>query len=262
MRARTLRATALVVTALAVLAAAAHVASGALAARAGEAVRPSLRVPADPLFSLRGLQPGDRTSRCVSVDARDTAGLSFFGGGENGPLAPHLHVRLLRGCNGDEVLFEGRLSELPLERDAIPTRTTDVRIDVTVLATAPQSARATTALGFGADAAAAPRAAATRSCRSVTSRGVRLGRVFATITARADGPRVRLKTALRIRGKTLRQRWATVAYRLEGRGWQTTRRPFRLTTQRTSAATSVLVRIRPTRRRSATLRLPLCEVPR
>jgi hypothetical protein len=247
-----------ILVALGVLAVTAHVAAGALVTREHAPVRPSLRVPSDPLFTLRGLQPGDRSSRCVSVEARDAGRLSLFTGGENGALAPHLHVRLLRGCNGDEVLFEGRLDELPLEPDAIPAGG-DIRVDVEVLPTAPQAARATKTFAVGAEAGSTARAAS--RCKGLTRRSVRLGRVVATVSARTDGRRLRLKTALRIGGKTLRQRWATVAYRIDSRGWRTTRRPFRLTLARPPGAARVLVRIRPSRHRSATVRLPLlCEV--
>ena len=250
----------LVAVALSVLGVTARIAAGALATSPAAPAKPSLRVAAEPLFALAGRQPGARGDRCLSVDARDAGPLSIFGGGENGPLAPHLRVRLLRGCNGDEILFEGRLDELPLERGAVATPANDVRVEVEVLPTAPQAARATKAFGFGADGAPTAASRAAVPCEGIVRRAVRLGRVVATVSARIDGRRLRLKTWLRIRGKTLRQRWATVAYRVDARGWRTTRRPFRLTTTRGRGGRSVLVRIRPTRHRSATVRLPLCEV--
>lgn len=262
-----MRAAALVLAALCVVALAAQIASGALAAPSEAPKRPSLRVASEPLFALRGLKPGDRASRCVDVDAQDAGHISFFGGGENGPLAPHVHVKLLRGCNSEEVLFEGRLDRLPLEPDAVPAAGNAYRVEVEVLSGAPPAARASASFGFGADAAQTSGAGGgtTRADSGETRvahaapctvrRNVRLGRVDASVTARWGGGRLRLKTALRMRGKTLRQRWATVAYRVGASRWRTTRRPFHLTTPE---ADSVMVRIRPTRRRSATVRLRVC----
>lgn len=258
-----MRAAALVLAALCVVALAAQIASGALAAPSGSPKKPSLRVASEPLFALRGLKPGDRASRCVDVDAQDAGHISFFGGGENGPLAPHVHVKLLRGCNSEEVLFEGRLDRLPLEPDAVPAAGNAYRVEVEVLSGAPPAARASASFGFGADAAQADATARADSTGvddkpalpCTRRRNLRLGSVDATVTARWGGGRLRLKTALRVRGRTLRQRWATVAYRVGANRWRTTRRPFHLTAP---DAASVLVRVRPTRRRSATVQLRFC----
>ena len=96
------------------------------ATRPLQSTAPRLHIGRAPLFSLTGLQPGDRAARCFRVSGRGVNRISIFGGGENGPLVPYLHVRILRGCGGDKVLFAGRLGKLPSQRRAIAVHLKDV----------------------------------------------------------------------------------------------------------------------------------------
>jgi hypothetical protein len=131
--------------------------------------------------------------------------LSLFGGGENGALAPHLRVRILRGCDGGEVLFDGRLDELPSEQRAIADRIAlrdgerrAYRVEVAVLPSAPPAARAIQTFGVGAGSVASARAA---SCSRLSDRTVRRG----ALTVRIRRGRV-----------TLHMRRRASAYRVNG----------------------------------------------
>ena len=245
-----------IVVALGVLAGSAGAAVRALNAMATDPSRERLTIDAaGPLFAARGLQPGDRITRCITVRGADW--LDFFTeGGEKSPLAPHLHVRVFDGCHGDDVLFAGTLA------DARARGRGQYRIEVTVLDSAPQAARATATFGFGEPLARCTTLRAPRGGKLVRRQRVN-ARVSATLMLRTlAANRIVLTTGLRVRGKTLAVReWAIVAYRVNGGPAQRLgRRPFRLRSQVTALHTGrnvVEVSVRPRRGRTVTARFGL-----
>jgi hypothetical protein len=262
------RALVLTLTAAAVL-----VVSGVSAARALRAPAPprtTVHAASEPLFDLRGLQPGDRAARCISVATDTPRELSVFGGGENSALAPHVRVQIFRGCDGNEVLFDGRLDRLPVEEDAVadPVRTAgrEYRVEVSVVDGAPQATRTKASFGFGATGGPSARAASCAGLggRQKVVRHARISRrVTATLILRAFARgRIALTTGVRVRGKTLAlRRWATVGYAVNGRGAQRLRtRPFRLRTNAgalTPGHNVIVATLEPRRGRSVRARFAL-----
>lgn len=252
-RRRAARASALIAAAAVVLCGSAAAAVRALHAMAADPPRAGVRA-AGPLFTLRGLKPGDRASRCVDGGDR----LAFFGeGGENSALAPHLRVRVFDGCRGDDLLYDGTLAR---GAGAIPGRG-DFRVEVEVLDGAPQAATARSTFALGQ---APVRCTSLRAPGGKIVRSERVGRrVSAKLILRTySGNRIGLTTGLRVRGKTLRLRdFATVTYRVNGgRAQRLGARPFRFRTRVTalhSGRNVVAVTIRARRRPSITARFPL-----